>query len=124
MKKVYLLLFVCMLGFMAANAQEQTPKTMTGVILFDYRPDTYSYLLDLGELGIYRIKQDGKKLKTRWSYAFIINLMRKNGWTYVDKIEETIGGVNICFIFEKKVNSDDELKEGFELELENEVIIK
>lgn len=124
MKKVIMLLLVCVLGFMTANAQEQTPKTMTGVILCDAGPGTFTYLLDLGELGIYRIKQDGKKLKTRWSYAFIINLMRKNGWTYVDKIEETIGGFHMFLIFEKKVNSDNEAKEGFELELDHEVIIK
>ena len=48
--------------------------------------------------------------------------MRKNGWTYVDNIVHERG--DIYFIFEKKVNSDDEIKEGFELELEAEVVKK
>ena len=122
MKKIILLLLVCTLGFVTANAQEQKQRIVTSVV----GPNEaggfkWSYTLDLGELGKYKIKQGGKTLKTKYSYAFLINLMRKNGWTYVDKIVHDRGV--IYFIFEKKVNSDDEIKEGFELELETEVII-
>lgn len=108
---------------MAANAQEQKQRIVTSVV----GPNEaggfkWSYTLDLGELGKYKIKQDGKLLKTKYSLAFLLNLMRKNGWTYVDTIVYDRGV--IYFIFEKKVNSDDEIKEGFELELDTEVVIK
>lgn len=121
MKKFILLLVVCTLGFVTVNAQEQKKKNVTGII---YASEAggfkWFYRLDLGEYGIYIIKQDDKKLKTNYSFAFPINLMKKNGWTYVDKFVQIKG--TVYFIFEKEVNSDDEIKEGFELELETEVI--
>lgn len=123
MKKVILLLLVCTLGLMAANAQEQKQRIVTSVVSPNEAGGfKWSYTLDLGELGKYKIKQDGKVLKTKYSFAFLLNLMRKNGWTYVDTIVYDRGVT--YFIFEKKINSDDEIKEGFELELETEVVLK
>ncbi len=123
MKKVILLLLVCTLGLMAANAQEQKQRIVTSVVSPNEAGGfKWSYTLDLGELGKYKIKQDGKVLKTKYSFAFLLNLMRKNGWTYVDTIVFDRGVTYL--IFEKKINSDDEIKEGFELELETEVVLK
>lgn len=123
MKKIILLLLVFTLGFMVANAQEQKKKNVTGVIRCGEAGGfKWYYVLDLGEYGKYIIKQDDKKLKTNYSYAFPINLMKKNGWSYVDNIVQTKG--TVYFIFEKEVYSDDEIKEGFELELEEEVVKK
>ena len=123
MKKIILLLLVFTLGFMVANAQEQKKKNVTGVIRCGEAGGfKWYYVLDLGEYGKYIIKQDDKKLKTNYSYAFPINLMKKNGGSYVDNIVQTKG--TVYFIFEKEVYSDDEIKEGFELELEEEVVKK
>lgn len=123
MKKIILLLLFCTLSSMVVNAQEQKQKTVMSVV---YPREAggfkWSYILDLGELGQYKIKQGEKILKTKYSYAFPLNLMKKNGWTYVDKIVHQNGAS--YYIFEKRVNSDDEIKEGFELELDAEVIIK
>ena len=122
MKKVLLLLLVCTLGFMAANAQEQKQRKVTCVIYpYEAGGFKWAYKLDLGEFGKYIIKQNNKKLKTNYSYAFPINLMKKNGWTYVDNFVQTKG--TVFFIFEKEVNSDDEIIEGFELEFDTEVVI-
>lgn len=116
MKKFILLLLVFTLGLMAANAQTQEQKQRTVASVVGPKEAggfKWSYTLDLGELGKYKIKQDGKILKTKYSFAFILNLMKNNGWTYVDNIVYDRGVV--YFIFEKKVNSDDEIKEGLEL---------
>ena len=123
MRKFILLLLVCTLGIVTAKAQEQKKNKVTGIIsCHEAGGFKWFYELDLGEYGIYTIKQDDKKLKTNYSYAFPINLMKKNGWTYVDNIVQTKG--TVYFIFEKEVNSDDEIKQGFELELDTEVIKK
>lgn len=122
MKKIILLLLVCTLSCMVTNAQEQKQKVVTAVITCS-EVSKYSYTLDLGELGVYKLKKDGKKFKTKFSIAYTISLMRNNGWTYVDYIGDSSKFMHM-FIFEKKVNSDDEAKEGFELELDSEVIVK
>lgn len=123
MKKITVLLLVCTLSFVVANAQEQKKRKVTSVVYPNEAGGfRWSYTLDLGELGKYTIMQDGKTLKTKYSYAFLLNLMRKNGWTYVDKIVHERGA--IYFIYEKDINSEDEIKEGFELELETEVVKK
>lgn len=122
MKKLILLLLVFTLGFVSANAQE-LKKNVTGIIYANEAGGfKWFYRLDLGEYGKYIIKEGDKKLKTNYSYAFPINLMKKNGWTYIDSFVQKDG--TVYFIFEKKVNSDDEIKEGFELEIETEVVKK
>ncbi len=121
MKKIILLLLVCTLGFMTANAQEQAQRKVTSVISpHEAGGFKWFYRLDLGEYGVYIIKKDGKKLRTNYSYTFPLSLMKKNGWTYIDKFVQTSG--TVYFIFEKEVNSDDEIIEGFELEFDYEVV--
>lgn len=57
MKKVFLLLLVCTLGLMAANAQEQKQRIVTSVVSPNEAVGfKWSYTLDLGELGKYKIK--------------------------------------------------------------------
>ena len=113
MKKIILLLLVCTLGFMVANAQEQKQRIVTSVVgPNEVGGFKWSYTLDLGELGKYKIKQDGKLLKTKYSLAFLLNLMRKNGWTYVDTIVYDRGV--IYFIFEKKVSITSKLFSSLE----------
>ena len=47
--------------------------------------------------------------------------MKQNGWTYVESIKPS--EKETYFIFEKKVNADIEVKDGFELELDEEVLL-
>ena len=119
MKKFILLLFVSTF-LSTVNAQE---KIFTCVVRPYYEAGfKWSYQLDLGELGKYRLMKSGKKVKTRYSYAFLLNTMKQNGWTYVECIKPS--EKETYFIFEKKVNSDVEAKDGFELELDEEVLIE
>lgn len=119
MKRVFLILLVSAFLSAVANAQE---KVFTCVVRPYYEAGfKWSYRIDMGELGIYVLKKDGKKVKTRYSYAFLLNTMKQNGWTYVESIKPS--EKETYFIFEKKVSSDDEAKAGLELELEEEVLI-
>ena len=119
MKRLFLLLFVSAL-LSTVNAQE---KIYTCVVRPYYEAGfKWSYQLDMGKLGIYRLMKSGKKVKTRYSYAFLLNTMKQNGWTYVDCIKPS--EKETYFIFEKKVNSDIEAKDGLELELDEEVLIE
>ena len=119
MKRLFLLLFFSAL-LSTVNAQE---KIFTCVVRPCYEAGfKWSYKLDMGELGIYTLKKSGKKVKTRYSYAFLLNTMKQNGWTYVECIKPS--EKETYFIFEKKVNSDVEAKDGFELELDEEVLIE
>ncbi len=113
--KNLILLFTFMLFSMSSHAQENQGKQIQYCTMY-FLPATNTEIhnakVDFGEKELYLIVQDGKKVKG--TYVAFLNLMTKNGWKFVESINDKHYMFPV-FLFMKEIESSDDLKKGLEL---------